>query len=314
LVEVQAGNGKHAIFVSYPEDVSEALKYLYFSIVTYNISLTITKISILLQYHRIFTLREMRIPVYVALAIVSAWGITTLFTSIFSCVPVDASWKVTEQASATCVNRMALWYTNASVNIVTDILVAAIPVRGIWSLQIPKRQKTALLGILTIGWFVCIVSILRLYALNVFDKHQDDATYHSAPTAYWSAIEANLAIVCASLPALKPLIIRIVPVFGARHSSKGRGSTAASGNTHRLRKLGSKGIWRSGDDKEKLTSDSSASHAQSFASRPSESEQHGRNIYVTKHFEQHVENSRGPRDSDSQQEVTAAVFLARGNV
>lgn len=184
-------------------------------------------------------------------------------------------------------------------------MVAVIPVPGIWSLQIPKRQKIALLGILTIGWFVCIVSVLRVHALNVFNKHPDDKTYYSAPTAYWSNIEANLAIVCASLPALKPLVVTIIPVFGARHSSRGRGSTAASGNSHRLNKLGGKGGWRSGDDKEKLTSDSSASHAQSVASRPSESESHGRNIYVTKHFEQHIENNEtGPRNSD--QEVTAA--------
>lgn len=190
-------------------------------------------------------------------------------------------------------------------------MVAVIPVRGIWSLQIPKRQKTALLGILTIGWFVCIVSVLRVYALVVFNKHPDDRTYYSAPTAYWSNIEANLAIVCASLPALKPLVVKIVPVFGTRHSSRGRGSTAASGNSYRLHKFGSKSIWRPSDDKEKLTSGSSASHAQSVASTPSENENHGRNIYVTKHFEQHVENNNmGPRESD--QEVTAAEFLARG--
>lgn len=82
-------------------------KYLYFSIISYNISLTVTKISILLQYHRIFTLREMRIPVYIALVIVSAWGTTTLFTAIFACVPVGTYWKVTEQGGATCVNRLA---------------------------------------------------------------------------------------------------------------------------------------------------------------------------------------------------------------
>lgn len=188
-------------------------------------------------------------------------------------------------------------------------MVAVIPVRGIWSLQIPKHQKAALLGILTIGWFVCIVSGLRVYALNVFQKHQDDTTYHSAPTAYWSSIEANLAIVCASLPALKPLIVRVIPVFGTRYSTRGRGSTAASANSHRLHKLSSKGIWKSVEDKEKLTSDSSTTHAQSIASRPSESERLGRNIYVTKHFEQHVENSKVPRNSD--QEVTVAEFLAR---
>jgi hypothetical protein len=80
---------------------------LYFSIITYNISLTATKISILLQYYRIFTLREMRIPVYVVLVIVSAWGTTTLFTSIFSCVPIDAYWNVADSKGARCVHRTA---------------------------------------------------------------------------------------------------------------------------------------------------------------------------------------------------------------
>ncbi|KAJ4314373.1 hypothetical protein N0V94_006475 [Neodidymelliopsis sp. IMI 364377] len=312
FVSVQAGNGKHAMFVSYPEGVSEILKYLYLSIIFYNVSLTITKISILLQYHRIFTLREMRIPVYVALALVSAWGVALLFTSIFSCVPVDAYWQITEQSTAKCVNRMALWYTNASVNIVTDLLVAIIPVPGLWGLQIPKRQKIALLGILTIGWFVCIVSVIRLYALTVFARHQDDTTYYSAPTAYWSAIEANLAIVCASLPALKPLVVRVVPVFGTRYSSRGRSSTAASGNNHRLHKIGSKGMWRSGDDEVKLASESSASHAQSVVSTPSESE-HARNIYVTKHFEQHIEDTSMSNENGAHQQVTAVEFLAQGN-
>lgn len=60
-----------------------------------------------MQYHRIFTLREMRFPIYAALVIVISWGIVLLFTSIFSCVPANAYWKVTGQASAKCVNRMA---------------------------------------------------------------------------------------------------------------------------------------------------------------------------------------------------------------
>lgn len=34
----------------------------------------------------------------------------------------------------------------------TDLLVAALPIRPLWKLQIAMRQKIALLGILTIGW------------------------------------------------------------------------------------------------------------------------------------------------------------------
>ncbi|KZM24640.1 uncharacterized protein EKO05_0008579 [Ascochyta rabiei] len=313
VLQVGAGSGKHAVLVPYPEGLSNIMKYLFYSIIAYNISLTITKISILLQYHRIFTIHKMRIPVYAALAMTSVWGLTLLFTSIFSCIPVEAFWEVTEQGNAKCVDIMALWYTNASVNIVTDILVAAIPIPGIWGLHIPKRQKIALLGILTIGWFICIVSVLRLWNVSVLGQHRDDITYYSAPTAYWSAIEANLAIVCASLPALKPLVVSIVPVFGTRKSS-GQGSNAASGNNHRLRKLMSRDTLKHSGDKEQLTGVSSASCGHSFASSPSESGQSRKNIYVTKHFEQHVEDIKGPGNCDSQKEVTAAEILARGDV
>ena len=38
-----------------------------------------------------------------------------------------------------------------------------------------------------------------------------DTTWYGTATAYWSAIEVNLAIICASTPALKPLIIKIIP-------------------------------------------------------------------------------------------------------
>jgi hypothetical protein len=68
-------------------------------------------------------------------------------------------------------------------------------------------------------------------------------------------------------------------------------------------------MWRFGDDEVKLASDSNASHAQSVTSRPSESD-HAKNIYVTKHFEQHIEDTRVPSDN---QQVTAVEFLAQGN-
>jgi len=45
-----------------------------------------------------------------------------------------------------------MYHANAALNITTDLLVAVLPVRQLWTLQIPKRQKIALLIILTLGW------------------------------------------------------------------------------------------------------------------------------------------------------------------
>jgi hypothetical protein len=121
-----------------------------------------------------------------------------------------------------------LYYANASLNIATDLLVAVLPMKAIWALQLPKMQKVALLAILTLGWFVCIVSILRLHALVVLAQHPEDQTWYSTATAYWSAIEVNLAIVCASTPALKPLVVKVIPAFSTRYGSRVYGSNSGT--------------------------------------------------------------------------------------
>ncbi|KAF2830466.1 hypothetical protein CC86DRAFT_284143 [Ophiobolus disseminans] len=222
IYQVKSGSGKHVLFLDLPAAIN-ILKFLYFSILAYCISLTLTKISILLQYRRIFTLREMRISIYVVMGICVAFGIESVTTGIFTCIPVDAFWDLTKRPTAKCLNENALYYANASLNIVTDLMVAILPVKVILGLQIPRKQKIALLIILTLGWFVCIVSMLRLHALIVLAQHPEDTTWYSTSTAYWSAIEVNLAIVCASTPALKPLVVRIIPAFSTRDISLGYG-------------------------------------------------------------------------------------------
>ncbi|KAH7348200.1 hypothetical protein BKA66DRAFT_477312 [Pyrenochaeta sp. MPI-SDFR-AT-0127] len=302
VMETYTGIGRHTIFVSYPEELENLMKLLFWSIIFYNLSLTFTKISILLQYGRIFTVREMRLPIHITMALCVAWGITTFFTSVFSCVPVDAYWKITEQANANCVDSKTLWYVNASINILTDLLVATLPVRVIWGLQIPKRQKVALLGILTIGWFVCVVSILRLHSLVVIAGHPEDSTYYSATGAYWSAIEINLAIVCASLPALKPLIVKIIPGFSSRHNSRGYGSKGLSGR-FKSTGHGARANRTTGEGDLELAGKSLNSKAY-----PSTSEEsvYGKNIYVSHNFEQHIEENGHASDSESQKDLVAA--------
>lgn len=178
-------------------------------------------------------------------------------------------------------------------------MVATLPIKGIWSLQIRLRQKIALVGILTIGWFVCVVSILRLNALVVLSQHPKDRIFYSAATAYWSAIEVNLGIVCASLPALKPLIIKIIPGFSSRHSSPGYG-TALSGQLSRNMGLGSKAERNTYHEDVEL-----ATQSRAFATRVEDQESLGKRIYVTQHFEQHYEENGQSSDSESQKDLVA---------
>jgi hypothetical protein len=51
--------------------------------------------------------------------------------------------------------------------------------------------------------------------------------FYSAPPVYWAAIEMNLAIVCACVPALKPLIVKVVPAFSSRRSGNNSSQQSA---------------------------------------------------------------------------------------
>ncbi|KAL5120060.1 hypothetical protein ACEQ8H_001885 [Pleosporales sp. CAS-2024a] len=239
--QVHFGNGKHQIFVDLPSTI-ESLKYLYCSILTYCFGFTFIKISILTQYRRIFSVTETRIPIYVLMVISVASGTAALFTFMFACIPVDAFWNVLKRPTARCLSEQPTRYAHGIINTVTDLLIAALPVRGIWRLQIERGHKIALVVVLTLGWVVCIVSILRLDSLFVLSRHSDDRMFYGAPPAYWAAIEMNLSIVCASVPALKPLLVKVIPAFASRitgHKSSQRSETtknsALTGSFQRLK-------------------------------------------------------------------------------
>ncbi len=189
---------------------------------------------------------------------------------------------------------------NASINIVTDLLVAFLPVRVIWKLQIVMRQKIALLAILTIGWFVCVVSFLRLHALTVLVQHPDDNTYYSAPTAYWSSIEMNLGIACASLPALKPLVVKIIPGFNSSvHTNRAYGTGTGTGVSSK--QIGVRSTAGRIDDEYELGRRDSTTLYQTTDGDG----MFGKNIYVSRQFEQHFEQSSRTSDSESQKDLVA---------
>ncbi|PSN69649.1 hypothetical protein BS50DRAFT_446823, partial [Corynespora cassiicola Philippines] len=98
-----------------------------------------------------------------------------------------------------------VWYTTSSMNIVTDFMIFIVPIPPIFKLQMWTRQKLALIGLFCLGFFTCVISIVRLTTLyrglNTKDQYWDNA-----PTAYWSVVELNTGIICACLPTLRPLV------------------------------------------------------------------------------------------------------------
>ncbi|KAI4654260.1 uncharacterized protein J4E78_007305 [Alternaria triticimaculans] len=186
------------------------------SLIVYYLSLGLTKGSMLLQYRRIFPTKKFQIANWLTMAVVVAYTIWTVFSSIFTCTPVRAFWT---HEKSTCLNQFAVWFTNAAINILTDFAIILLPIPVIQKLNLGKRQKIGLISIFAVGGFVCLVSILRLQSL-VAISNSADPSYDNPPAATWSSVETNVGIICACLPLLRPLITHWLPrAFPSRHRS-----------------------------------------------------------------------------------------------
>ncbi|KAJ4353986.1 uncharacterized protein N0V89_005718 [Didymosphaeria variabile] len=72
----------------------------------YNFGLTLTKVSIVLQYIRIVIDHNVRKACWVLLWIILATCVETLFTGLFSCYPIPKFWD--DRIPGGCVNKPAL--------------------------------------------------------------------------------------------------------------------------------------------------------------------------------------------------------------
>ena len=117
---------------------------------TYNAGLSLVKVSILLQYRRIFTTRYMRIATLISLIICVAQGITNVFLHGMICMPIQMLWDLS--VKGTCLAHTPSYFTPAALNIFTDFLIFALPLPVIKSLQLPRRPKLILYFIFGIGF------------------------------------------------------------------------------------------------------------------------------------------------------------------
>ena len=118
-------------------------------------SLTFTKLSILLQYLRIFKVRRLLVACYALMAIVALYGLGTFITGAFPCWPVASFWDF--NLKGTCFPKETIWFTNAALNIATDLTIFILPIPVIKRLNLPSRQKAALLGVFILGFLYVAV-------------------------------------------------------------------------------------------------------------------------------------------------------------
>ncbi|KAI9777367.1 MAG: hypothetical protein M1816_004736 [Peltula sp. TS41687] len=156
------------------------------SIVTvYLATIYFVKISILFLYIRIFG-GSSRLVLYSAWALFGLLTISTIcliFLAIFACNPVASYWH--PDMHGKCLNSITIGIISIGVSIVTDILIFILPLRQIWKLHLPVRQKIGVIGVLATGLLACIVNVVRVHSIVALGKEYD-VTWHTGSALRWT--------------------------------------------------------------------------------------------------------------------------------
>ena len=106
------------------------LQAAWYGILFYNLSLTLTRISILLLYKRIFTYSWIKRAIQIVLILIVAIGIWLVVSVCTACMPLAAfwDWSLFLKGPVYC-QPVNLWWANAALHIASDLVVMALPVR-----------------------------------------------------------------------------------------------------------------------------------------------------------------------------------------
>ncbi|KAH8731620.1 hypothetical protein GQ44DRAFT_604447 [Phaeosphaeriaceae sp. PMI808] len=197
---------------------------------------TLTKLSILCFYRRITSSiisRPILYSVWASIVFVAAYGTASILALIFTCSPVEAYWfRFTPLWLKThkykCVDEVAYLIAVISISTLQDFLACMLPMFVVYKLLLPFRQKMALAAIFLLGLAVCATGALRVhYAHRVYyyTRLKPSPTYDISWEALGSwvstAVETNVAIICASAPALNPYFKGWLSVSGYETRSFG---------------------------------------------------------------------------------------------
>ncbi|KAL1862613.1 hypothetical protein Daus18300_008410 [Diaporthe australafricana] len=178
------------------------------------------KVSILILYTRVFTMRLFITAARVTGVLILLLGLATVLGALLQCRPFAYNWDQTIPGGR-CGDQVLSFKITGAFNVTLDVLVLLLPMPYLCTLEMALSKKIILVLTFAGGFVTCIFSALRIQGIT--SMSYSDLTYDAVVPSIYSVLEPTLSITLACVPVLRPLL-------GGRYSSTGT-RMGPSGNT-----------------------------------------------------------------------------------
>lgn len=138
----------------------------------------------------------------------------------------------------------------------TDIAILALPVHVVWRLQATLMHRLSVIGIFLLGSLfvnlslyarktkrkyiqliyncasVIFTSIYRFVTLFAFDP--SDIAWTLGKSSTWCIVEASTGILCACMPTLRPLFVKLSSKFRSQNGSSRNQTTDTTARAYNM--------------------------------------------------------------------------------
>ncbi|KAG4428570.1 hypothetical protein IFR05_015945 [Cadophora sp. M221] len=194
-----------------------ALGLYFWDEIFYVLILGLCKISIITFYLRIFPSQKFRIASYFILGWVILTTLLFMLLALLQCIPISLNyygWQ-TNGGRDKCLNLNAESYASAAINITQDVVILLLPIPSLLRLRVSRKKKLHVLFMFSLGFFICVCSIVRIFKVGKFTDDSRNPTRDFVDVTYWSAIETYVSVVVPNLPAIRSFLSHKFPsVFG----------------------------------------------------------------------------------------------------
>ncbi|KAM7212493.1 hypothetical protein V8F06_012115 [Rhypophila decipiens] len=155
-------------------------------------------------------------------------GVTALLNYI-RCWPLDKLWDFTGAVEGTCwPMQVIIDYDifSAVYSGAMDILLAMLPWKLIWNLQMRRNEKIGVAVAMSLGIFAGVTSFVKA---SYMPRLQSIDVYDAVSLNYWSNAESTVTIIAASIPLLRVLLKDVTKTIFTKQQYYG-----ASGNTDKI--------------------------------------------------------------------------------
>ncbi|KAA8571975.1 hypothetical protein EYC84_001916 [Monilinia fructicola] len=173
---------------------------------------TFTKLSMLMLVRRMLTSASMfwRRVTLAAICIVGLQGGLFCIVLVFQCRPPQDYWKLTLDPQPNCINQSSTLLLAGIINTITDFLVVILPIRTVYSTNLPRRQQFLVSLLFVLGLLSCFAGIVRTYYMYIVTQVWDQV-WASYPVWISAAVELYIGIICTSIPATKAFFVTYIP-------------------------------------------------------------------------------------------------------